>query len=83
MLETVLREMREFRVSVEGRLTTIEHQLEQMDIRLDELASFAHQTRSEILALRATFKTSRIEAQRVSTSAARGRSTRSGAKGRA
>jgi predicted nucleic acid-binding Zn-ribbon protein len=34
----------------------IRHQLSQMDIRLDRIESFAHQTRSEVLALRADIK---------------------------
>lgn len=34
----------------------IQHQLSQMDIRLDRIESFAHQTRSEVLALRADIK---------------------------
>lgn len=34
----------------------IQHQLSQMDIRLDRIESFGHQTRSEVLALRADIK---------------------------
>jgi hypothetical protein len=37
-------------------LAAIQHQLTQMDIRLDRIESFAHQTRSEILAQRADLK---------------------------
>ena len=42
-------ELRDFRIAVE-------HQFENMDMRLDRIESFAHQTRSEVLALRADFK---------------------------
>ncbi len=49
--------------AIENRLSAVEHQLENMDMRLDAIESFAHQTRSEILALRLSFKQSRtIEA---------------------
>jgi archaellum component FlaC len=34
----------------------VQHQLSQMDIRLDRIESFAHQTRSEVLALHADLK---------------------------
>jgi archaellum component FlaC len=42
--------------AVNKRLDSIEYQLTQMDIRLDRIESFAHQTRSEVLALRADIK---------------------------
>jgi hypothetical protein len=47
MLHTILRELREFRTD--------------MGIRLDRIESFAHQTRSELLALRADVKELRKE----------------------
>jgi hypothetical protein len=47
MLDTILRELREFRTD--------------MGIRLDRIESFAHQTRSELLALRADVKELRKE----------------------
>lgn len=49
--ETVLTEMREFR-------SFVEHMLAQMDIRMDRLESHALQTRSEVIGLRADFKSS-------------------------
>jgi transcriptional antiterminator Rof (Rho-off) len=62
-IETVLErinvlsvELRGFRMAVESRFDAVEHQLENMDMRLDRIESFAHQTRSEVLALRADFK---------------------------
>ena len=62
-IQTVLNELREFRSFVgqrfdrlENRMAAIEHQLEQMVIRLDRIESFSHQTRSEVLALRADLK---------------------------
>lgn len=55
-LQTVLNELREFRATTERRFDGIEHQLSRMDIRLDRIESFAHQTRSEVLALRADLK---------------------------
>jgi hypothetical protein len=48
-LENVLQEMR-------AGFARIEHQLEQMDIRLDRIEGFAHQTRSEVMNLRADLK---------------------------
>ncbi|HEV2913234.1 MAG TPA: hypothetical protein VGX92_07955 [Pyrinomonadaceae bacterium] len=48
-LQTVLDEMR-------SGFARIEHQLGRMDIRLDRIESFSHQTRSEVLALRADIK---------------------------
>ena len=47
--QTILDEMR-------AGFAAIQHQLSQMDIRLDRLERFAHQTRSEVLALRADLK---------------------------
>lgn len=47
--QTILEEMR-------AGFAAIQHQLSQMDIRLDRIESFAHQTRSEILAVRADLK---------------------------
>lgn len=47
--QTILEEMR-------AGFAAIQHQLSQMDIRLDRMESFAHQTRSEVLALRADVK---------------------------
>jgi archaellum component FlaC len=41
---------------IERRLAHVETQLENMDMRLDGIESFAHQTRSEVLALRKEFK---------------------------
>lgn len=48
-LETVLKEMR-------AGFARVELQLEQMDIRLDRIEGFAHQTRSEVMNLRADLK---------------------------
>jgi ABC-type Na+ transport system ATPase subunit NatA len=48
--------MQEFQTSVEGRLSIIERQLEQMDIRLDRIESVAHGAHSEVMNLRADFK---------------------------
>ena len=50
--------------AVENRLSSVERQLENMDMRLDSIESFAHQTRSEILALRVSFKQARSEEAR-------------------
>jgi hypothetical protein len=47
--QTILEEMR-------AGFASIHHLLAQMDIRLDRIESFAHQTRSEILAQRADLK---------------------------
>ncbi len=47
--QTILEELR-------AGFAAIGHQLAQMDIRLDRIESFAHQTRSEILAQRADLK---------------------------
>lgn len=52
-LETILKEMRAGFSAVDRRLSTIETQLENMDIRLDRLEGFAPQTRSEVMNLRA------------------------------
>lgn len=48
-IETVLERLQDFR-------NAIEHELENMDMRLDRIESFAHQTRSEVIGLRADFK---------------------------
>lgn len=61
LLEAILKEVRDGFAASDRRFAAIERQLERMDIRLDEISSFAHQTRSEILALRASFKAARIE----------------------
>lgn len=62
-LQTILESINDFRAAVEqrfdrleSRVSAIEHQLENMDMRLDGIESFAHQTRSEVLALRKDFK---------------------------
>jgi septation ring formation regulator EzrA len=62
-LRTILDKLNEFRVaveqcfdSVERRLSVIERLVENMDMRLDGIESFNHQTRSEVLALRKEFK---------------------------
>lgn len=55
-IETVLERLEDFRSAVTPRFDAIEHQLENMDMRLDRIESFAHQTGSEVLALRADFK---------------------------
>ena len=67
-IETILKELREFRILTEARfsgiekhLSTIETQLENIDMRLDGIESFAHQTRSEVLALRKEFKELRAQ----------------------
>ncbi|HEX8144260.1 MAG TPA: hypothetical protein VF553_16790 [Pyrinomonadaceae bacterium] len=52
---------------IESRVSAIEHQLEQMDIRLDGIESFAHQTRSEILALRKDFKEFKLQTDEPAT----------------
>lgn len=46
---------------IEGRVSGIEHQLEQMDIRLDGIEAFANQTRSEVMYLRKEFKEFRAQ----------------------
>jgi archaellum component FlaC len=53
--------------AVERRLSVIERQLENMDIRLDGIESFAHQTRSEILALRKDFKEFKLQTEEANT----------------
>jgi chromosome segregation ATPase len=53
-LETILEEMR-------AGFASIQHQLSQMDIRLDRIEGFANQTRSEVMYLRADFKEFRSE----------------------
>jgi uncharacterized coiled-coil DUF342 family protein len=62
-LETILAELREFRVEVNQRfsavyrqLDTIENQLFNMDIRLDRLDGTASGAHSEVMNLRADFK---------------------------
>jgi archaellum component FlaC len=67
-LQTLIEEVRAGFASVnqrldriESRVSAIEHQLENMDIRLDGMESFAHQTRSEVLGLRKDFKEHRLE----------------------
>ncbi len=69
-LQTILDKLNEFRAAVEQRfdgieqrldglerrLSIIERQVENMDMRLDGLESFAHQTGSDVLALRKDFK---------------------------
>jgi hypothetical protein len=55
-LETIAAQLTGFRRFTEARLSIIESLLENMDMRLDGIESFAHQTRSEVLALRKEFK---------------------------
>ena len=55
-IETVLERLQDFRSEVTSRFNAIEHQLDNVDMRLDHIESFAHQTRSELIALRADFK---------------------------
>lgn len=62
-LQTVLAEMREgFRSvnqrldSLDRRVSAIEHQLEQMDIRADRLEGNVNKALSEVMYLRADFK---------------------------
>ncbi|HEX8144331.1 MAG TPA: hypothetical protein VF553_17150 [Pyrinomonadaceae bacterium] len=59
-LPTTQNILDEMRAGFEG----VRHQLSQMDIRLDRIESFAHQTRSEVLALRADIKELRTYAPR-------------------
>jgi polyhydroxyalkanoate synthesis regulator phasin len=56
MLETILKEMREGFTGSDRRLAAIEHQLEQMDIRLDRTEGLGLQARSEMMNLRADLK---------------------------
>jgi hypothetical protein len=67
-LETLSRQVEELRSGMEElrsemreEFKAIRYILEQMDIRFDTLESFAHSTHSALLALRATFKASRVE----------------------
>ncbi|HEY0319711.1 MAG TPA: hypothetical protein VGC66_01950 [Pyrinomonadaceae bacterium] len=55
-LETIAAKLTGFRRFTEARLSIIESLLENMDMWLDGIESFAHQTRSEVLALRKEFK---------------------------
>lgn len=55
-LETISAQLAELRRFTEARLSMIETLLENMDMRLDGIESFAHQTRSEVLALRKELK---------------------------
>ncbi|HEY6190533.1 MAG TPA: hypothetical protein VIW80_22975 [Pyrinomonadaceae bacterium] len=62
-LQTVLDEMRAGFASVnqrldrvESRVSAIEHQLEQMDIRADRLEGYVNKALSELFNLRADFK---------------------------
>ena len=52
--QTILEEMR-------ASFAAIQHQLSQMDIRLDRIEGFANQTRSEVMYLRADLKEFRSE----------------------
>lgn len=68
MLETILKEMRDGFASVnqrldrvEARVTTIEHQFEQMDIRADRLEGNTNKALSELFNLRADFKEFKID----------------------
>jgi hypothetical protein len=61
MLETILKEMREGFAASERRFTVIEHQLAQIDIRLDRTEGLALQARSEMMNLRADLKEFRSE----------------------
>lgn len=62
MLETLLREFRAFRAEmiefrsemIEFRTETV-NQLKTVNIRLDRVESLAHQSRADVLALRADF----------------------------
>lgn len=65
-LETIAKQINDLSMEVrvgfanlDRRISTVEDQLEQMDIRLDTIESHTLQTRSEVLALRASFKTTR------------------------
>jgi hypothetical protein len=67
-LETIAKQLNDLSMKVRvgfastgKRLSTVEYQLEQMDIRLDTIESYTLQTRSEVLALRASFKTTRVQ----------------------
>jgi hypothetical protein len=55
-IESLATEMRSGFAAVAARLSAIENQLENMDIRLDSIESFSHLTRSEVLSLRAYLK---------------------------
>jgi hypothetical protein len=55
-LETIAAQLTELRRFTEARVSIIESLLENMDMRLDGIESFAHQTRSEVLALGKEFK---------------------------
>jgi CRP-like cAMP-binding protein len=82
-LKTILERITALDEKMERRFNAIEHQLEQMDVRLDEIASFAHQSRSEVLALRASFKTNRMEDRGVRSDATAGSIKRTRTKQRA
>lgn len=60
-LQTILSELREFRAATERRFDGIEHQLTQMDIRLDRLEGQIDKTHSEVMYLRADFKAFRSQ----------------------
>ena len=62
-IKTVLERLQDFRSAVETRfdaverrLSVIETQIENMDIRFDRLEGFANQTQSELKYLHADFK---------------------------
>ena len=55
-IEALATEMRAGFSAVNQRLSSIEHQLEQMDMRMDGIESIALQARSEVLGLRKEFK---------------------------
>jgi predicted nucleic acid-binding Zn-ribbon protein len=54
--QNILERINALAEEMRGGFEAVQHQLSQMDIRLDRIESFAHQTRSEVLALRADLK---------------------------
>ncbi|HEX8136165.1 MAG TPA: hypothetical protein VF544_01115 [Pyrinomonadaceae bacterium] len=51
-LETILRELRDFRLSVEQRLEEIETRLEEIETRLDRTQGITLETRADVRELR-------------------------------
>ena len=54
--QIILERMDALANEVKSGNAALNHMLEQMDIRLDHLEGFAHQTRSEVINLRADLK---------------------------
>lgn len=54
--QTILESIAALASEMRAGFAAVNHMLEQMDIRIDRLESFAHQTRSEVINLRADLK---------------------------